>query len=334
MKSPKYPNPYQTASAQGAANQSTAISQQLLNMINQQGPYGSLTYNKSGTNSYYDPMLKKTIHLPQFTQTTKLSPEQQALLAQEQEFDKRSNEIGLQQTGRIGALLSTPFDYNPGEHEKWASGLYENLTGEANQRSSAAMDAKLANMGLMPGSAAYNAEQSRLARDQNYNRNQFRLDSYNTGFNTAQVKRNQPLNEIAALMGGGQIQNPQFGSTPSVGVGGTDIAGLINGQYQSQMANHQNKMGGMFGLGSAALGGWASLSDERAKTNKKEIGALKDGTKLYSYEYKPEVGGQKGLMHIGVMAQQAKRKHPDAVAMGDDGLYRVNYGKIAEELAA
>lgn len=259
MKGPKYPNPYQTAGAQTASNQSTAISQQLLNMVNQKGPYGSITYGQSGTNSYYDPMLKKMVNLPQFTQTTKLSPEQQALLRQQQEFDKKFNTIGLAQTDRIGGLLSKPFSYTPGEHEKWAGGLYDALTGEANQRQSSALDAKLANMGLSPGSAAYNAEQSRLARDQMHNRAQFGLDSYNTGFNTAQVTRNQPLNEVSALMGGGQLQNPQFAPTPSVGMNGVDLAGLQLGQFQHQNNQHQARMGGLFGLGSAALGGWAGM---------------------------------------------------------------------------
>ena len=256
MKSPKYPSPTQTGAAQSASNQSTAISQQLLNMINQQGPYGSMTYKNTGVNSYYDPSLKKMVELPKFTQFTNLSPAQQKLLEQEQLFDKKFNNIALQQTDKIGGLLNKPFEYNPGEHEKWAGGLYDSLTSEANQRNSAAMDTKLANMGLMPGSSAWNAEQSRLSRDQGHNRDQFMLDSYNTGFNTAQVERNQPLNEISALMGGGQIQNPVFQNTPSVGQNGVDMAGLINGKFQNQQANYQAKMGGLFGLG-GALGGWA-----------------------------------------------------------------------------
>lgn len=334
MKAPSPPDPYKTAAAQAGQNQSTAISQQLLNMINQTTPYGSIDYRKTGMNSFMDPATGKMVNLPSYTARTRYSPEQMALLRQQQDFDKKFNAIALQQTGKIGEHLNTPYEYDPTAHTEWASGLYDELTGEENARQGRGMDAKLANMGLAPGSAAYNAEQSRLARDQSNSRNRFLLDSYRTGEQTALTNRNQPINEITALMSGGQVQQPQFQNTPNVGVNGVDLAGLVNSDYQSKLANYQSGMGGLFGLGSAALGMIPLLSDKRAKKNISEVGRLKDGTKLYGYEYKPEVGGVKGLMHIGVMAQEAKKKHPDAVSKGDDGLYRVDYAKIAQELAA
>lgn len=49
MGKPKYPSPpdpYETAAAQGAVNKDTAITQAQLNMVDQQGPFGSLTYER------------------------------------------------------------------------------------------------------------------------------------------------------------------------------------------------------------------------------------------------------------------------------------------------
>ncbi len=43
---PAQPDPVATANAQGAVNKETAITQAELNMIDQQGPYGSLTYER------------------------------------------------------------------------------------------------------------------------------------------------------------------------------------------------------------------------------------------------------------------------------------------------
>lgn len=322
-----------TAAAQTASNQGTAISQQLLNMTNQITPYGNLTYDQTGTRSYYDPSLKRQVTLPSFTATTQLTPEQQALFAQQQQFDSKFNDIALQQTDKIGGILNTPFEYDPTKHGEWATGLYENLNGDRLQAQQSQMEQKLANQGLQPGTAAYDDAMRNLSYSQEKGRNDFQLNSYNQGFQTALTNRNQPLNEITALMSGQQVQQPQFASTPTTGVNGTDVAGLINNNYQQKLSGAQNSNAGLFGLGSTVLGGLLSLSDKRAKQNIKNIGKLNDGTKIYSYEYKPEFGGKKGLMSIGVMAQEAEKKHPDAVMTGDDGYKRVNYTRIAEELA-
>src|SRR6185369_1878677 len=117
MHSPKAPDPYKTAQAQANANLSSSMAGQQLSMVNQQGPYGSLTYDQTGTRQYKDPATGRMTTLPAYTATTSLSPEQQGLLQQEQQFDKMYNDIALQQTGRIGEHLSQPFQYNVGDYE-------------------------------------------------------------------------------------------------------------------------------------------------------------------------------------------------------------------------
>ena len=75
--------------------------------------------------------------------------------------------------------------------------------------------------------------------------------------------RNQPLNEISALMSGSQVAMPNFAPAQGVQLPTVDQAGIMMdnyGQqmqgYQQQMANWNNTMGGIFGLGANVLGGF------------------------------------------------------------------------------
>ena len=51
-QAPVAPDPVKTAEAQGQINQNTATTQQLLNMVDQVTPTGSLTYSQNGSTSY------------------------------------------------------------------------------------------------------------------------------------------------------------------------------------------------------------------------------------------------------------------------------------------
>src|SRR6185503_14814536 len=72
-QAPPVPNPVVTAGAQTAGNINTAVAGSYLNAVNQNTPTGSVTYQPSG-NVTID---GNTV--PQWTQTTTLSPEQQQL---------------------------------------------------------------------------------------------------------------------------------------------------------------------------------------------------------------------------------------------------------------
>jgi len=257
MKAPKAPDAAKTAAAQTASNVDTATAQQILNMTNQVTPDGALNYNQTGTTAYVGAD-GKTYNLPQYTATQSLSPGQQTLYDQNQTAGINMNNIALGQIDRIGGVLSENFDYSPGEHEAWAGDLYGKLNNESDQRNMGLMEQKLANQGLQPGTPAYDDAMRNLTYGQNKARDDFMLGSYNTGINTALTKRNQPLQEVNALMSGSQVSQPNFVNTPSTGVNGTDIAGLKNAQYQNELNSYNAKVGGLFGLGGAALGGWAT----------------------------------------------------------------------------
>jgi hypothetical protein len=72
--------------------------------------------------------------------------------------------------------------------------------------------------------------------------------------------RSQPLQELAAIMGGSQIQLPQFSGYQPVNVAASPTFNAAQAQYQGQLgqANAQNAansqfMQGLFGLGAAGL---------------------------------------------------------------------------------
>jgi len=76
--------------------------------------------------------------------------------------------------------------------------------------------------------------------------------------------RNQPINEISALLSGSQVSKPNFLSTGGATIPTTDVAGLINRNFDQQMAvsNQQsatanNIIGGLFGFaGGLGRGGF------------------------------------------------------------------------------
>jgi hypothetical protein len=255
---PNAPNPSKTAALQQGLNRDTAITQQQMNMVNQFTPYGNLVYSQDGSWSYVDPSTGKTITNPRYTSTQTLSPEQQHLLEQTNQFDAGANDIALAQEAKIADLLGTPFKYDPTEHMAWADQLYGSLNDKNNQQARDALATDLANKGINIGSDAYNSEMARLAEQQAYAKNNFDLNSYTTGQQTALTERNQPINETMALMNGQQLQQPNWVTTPQVGVNGVDIAGLRQANYQSQLGQYQGMMGGLGALGGTVLGGWAS----------------------------------------------------------------------------
>lgn len=91
------------------------------------------------------------------------------------------------------------------------------------------------------------------------------------------------------------------------------VAGL--GQQQSQ------KGSGTSNTSTSGIGGSLNiLSDERAKEDVEEIGRMADGTPLFRWRYKGD-----SEIHVGPMAQDVEKRHPDAVSDdGPGGLKTVN----------
>lgn len=317
-KQPKAPDPAETAAAQGQWNSFTAQQQQAMNMTNQNSPWGSLTYDQTGTQTIIDPN-GKAVQVPRYTANTTLSPQQQAIYDQTQAAELNLANIANEQSGRVGELLNNPFDYSNRDAENWAYDLASSRILPQQQKNEAALRTQLVNSGIRPGTAQWDSEMSRLTNANTDQLNQLALTGRQQGFNEQLAIRNQPLNEVIGLMSGTQIQNPNatFAQTPQSQVAGVDYAGLVQNKFNADTQAYNAKTGALGGLFGAGL---SLFSDERLKTNIHRIGATDAGQPIYSYQY---VWG--GPTQIGVMAQESPA---DAVSMHDSGYLMVDYGKV------
>lgn len=323
VSTPKAPDPVATAQAQAGMNRDTARDQQMLNMNNQVNPWGSVNYNQTGTNSYVDSQ-GKTITLPQFTQTTTLTPQQQAIFDKSQAAQGNLAGIAQDQSAKMRDLLNTPFQFNNSDAEKWAYDLASPRILAQQGQNETDLRSKLINSGIRPGTAAWNIEMTRLTNSNSDQMNQLALTGRQQAFSEALAQRNQPINEITALMSGSQVSNPaqMSGATPQTGVGGVDYTGLVNQKYQSELQQSNASMGGLFGLLSAPFS-MLKFSDERLKEDIERIGETDEGTPLYRYRYKGDPTPQ-----IGVMAQEVAEDQPEAVASHPSGYLMVDYERV------
>lgn len=323
VSTPKAPDPMATAAAQSGMNRDTAVSQQLINMTDQVNPWGTTSYTPNGSTSYVD-STGKTVSIPRYTQTTTFTPEQQKIFDLTQGAQTNLAGLAQDQSGMLQDYLSKPFEFDNQDAADWSYDLASSRILPQQQRNEEALRTRLINQGLRPGSDTYNIEMERQSQANSDQLNQLALTGRSQAFGESMATRNAPINEITALLSGSQVSNPaqMSGPTPQAQVGGVDYSGLVNQQYQSKLANQQAMMGGMFGLagslGSAAI---PFLSDRRLKTDIERVGTLDNGLPVFCYRYKAG-----GPFHIGVMAQDVEKVHPEAVV--DVGGYKaVDYRK-------
>jgi len=163
----------------------------------------------------------------------------------------------------------------------------------------------------------------------------------NNWFNQQQDIRNQPLAEAKAMQDYRTSLLPNF-SLAGQGadqIANTNTAGITQDAYNAQVAaaNAKNAGGGgilggvlgsFAGAGAGALGkaggtalAAAMISDRRLKSNIEHVGKTPGGHNWYEYDIF-------GRRDSGVMAQELLETLPDAVLLGDDGFYRVDYSKV------
>lgn len=275
--SAKAPDPSYVSGQQTQSNLNTAISQARLNNVNQVTPMGSLTYDETGGKLDY-----AGNWVPQFTATTKLSPEQQKLYDTQTRVTQGAYDLADQYTNRIGAATAQPFNYDgiapaPQYNEDYRRQQLDTIMQRAQpqmDRDRAQLEQRLADQGITMQDPAY-----RTAMDQ-YGRtvNDFRLGA-DTQAGTAAAQqygleaqtrdraiaersnlRSQPINEVSALLGTGSVQGPSFVPTNNYQIAPTDVSGNYWNAYQGQVASQQAQQsasnatqGGLFGLGGSAL---------------------------------------------------------------------------------
>lgn len=308
VSTPKAPDPVATANAQGQMNQNTAITQQLINQTDQVNPWGSVAYTQNGNSTYTDSS-GKVITVPKFTQTTTLSPEQQAIFEQGQAAQTNLAEIANQQSATVQDTLAKPFQFDNQDAADWAYDLGQSRIRPQQQQNQRDLETRLTNAGLRPGTAAWDREMGRLSNAVTDQNNQLALTGRSQAFGESLATRNQPLNELSALLSGSQVSNPatMSGPTPQANVAGVDYAGLVQQNYQNKLQASQAGLGGLFGL-AGSLGSAAIMSDIRVKEDIARVGTLDNGLPVYRYRYRSG-----GPVHIGVMAQDVEKTNPLAV---------------------
>lgn len=230
-------------------NRDTAITQAQLNHTNQVTPYGNLTYDQTGTSEFTDSQ-GKVVKTPNYTATTTLSPQQQAILDQTQGANLNLGTIANERSGFLKDYLAQPFDVNAETENK----INELGSARLDPRFAKQMDqqrTQLISSGIRPGTAAYTSAMNDFENTRNDAYNQLALNGRQQAFTEASYERAQPLNEISSLLSGSQVTQPTFQNTPQSSVGGVDYTGLVNNKYQADSQASQAKMGGLFGLLSA-----------------------------------------------------------------------------------
>ncbi len=261
-KAPAPPDPYKTADAQTSTNIGSAIANNQMGMVNQITPDGSLTYSQTGTYKYRDPISGKTYDLPITTATTSLSGINQQIKGQDDQTKLNLAQTGNQQSAFLKDYLGNVWNPDTSAIE---GRLMELGTQRLDPRFAQEEDrlrTRLENQGVTAGSEAWNREMSAFGQNKNDAFNQLMLQGRGQAMGELAAIRNQPLNEISALMGGSQVQTPNFGIFQPQGAATTDVAGLINNNYNqrlgawnTQQQGQQSLLGGLFGLGASAITG-------------------------------------------------------------------------------
>lgn len=305
--------------------------------------------------------------LPQWTSQVNLSPESQAIFDSYMRQQQQLGGLSESALNQVGQAYASPYNYDSlqsvygaddldAARSRTEEAIYSRLNTQF-QQDEEALRTRLINQGIGQGSQAYQREMDAFNQMKNDARMQAvlaggtesdralaqSLSLRQQGIGEIDKLRAQPLNEYLAMSGQQQLAMPQFQQYNYAGAGTPDYQGLVGQQYQSQLANYNanqassnNMMGGLFGLGGQALGGFLGspagsaavagmFSDARLKDNIEHVGE-ENGFPVYTFNYK---GDDKRF--IGVMAQDVEQIMPEAVGERD-GYKTVNYDMIGVEM--
>lgn len=225
------------------------------------------------------------------------------------------------------------------------------------------LSAQLANQGLTPGSEAYNNAMLNFGNQKQQAYSNAQNQAIMTGSQIgAQNWQNQlagvnaqgsllqgqlgalgtDMNSINARAGlfGQQLGGlstiasmvPGYSGTAQSAAQPANIGQNIYSNYQGQLDNYNARAasgnsftGGLFGLGSAGILGYA-MSDRRLKTAVLRIGRWANGLGVYTYRYLWE---KPGTRHIGFMADEVQARNAGAVKRHECGFDMVHYPTAA-----
>ena len=315
QSAPATPDYAGAAQATAAGNLEAAKYATTANRSTQVTPYGTLSWKKGATDN--DP----------WTQTIELNDTGNKLL----DASNRSSLglAGLQDaaTSRVASEQAKPFDY--GSVQDVQDAAYKGYTSRLDpqwKQAQQAIDAKLANQGIVQGSEAYDNAMRSFNQGKNdayQQANTAAIGTQGQTYQLASALRNQPLNELNALRMGSQVTNPTFNNYAQQGqTAGADLLGATQAGYNADLAGVNANNAGIsnFTNGLFSLGGAALFSDRRLKSNIEHLAKI-GKYDWYSYT-------KFGKPEIGVMAQEVAEITPSAVHVHPSGFLMVDYGAL------
>lgn len=325
----------EAANVQGRYNVTSSLIEQLLNSQNQVTPWGSLTYSKTGYETFTLPD-GTTVQIPKTTATTSLDPIAQQAFDQERQFDINSNQLAIDQINRVSDRLKDPFTIDEAKLTDRINRMIDPRLDKREARDTSTLDAKLAAQGIKVGSDAYKDATGDLRQSFSDARGEEARQARSVALNEMLTERNQPLSELQALFGYSAVQQPSFQALSKTNVNAPDYLGAVGGANRDAMqagmagnaaitkAKNADKAGiqSLISTGASMLFGLPS--DERLKVVRERLGTTPGGLPVYAYNYK---GDDK--LYAGVLAQDVKELVPEAYMIDPEtGFGMVDYSKL------
>lgn len=259
--------------------------------------------------NYLDPNIQNVVNATQAQFNNQNAQQQQGLTSNAiSQGALGGNRVGVAQGVLAGQqqLAQAPVIAN-----LYSQGYQQALNAaQADQQRQAAAAYSLGNLGVAGQNAALSGAQAQFGAGTAQQQTQQAQDTANYG--QFMQQQGYPYEQLQWLANLGTGVGSALGSTSS----GTSTTTQPKANSTAQW----------LGLGVSALG---LLSDERAKEDIEEVGALHDGQKIYRYRIKGDP-----RWHIGLMAGEVERHHPEAVNHGVAGGYDTVDYKAATDDAA
>lgn len=270
-----------------SAAQQTSASDLAANRLNQVNPYGSLTYQQTGTDQYGNPTYTQTqtvnpqlqaainanlgqlgqaFNAPQFQGQDMASQGYYGSRLNQQQYDPSTMVNTEFDRSQLGASSLPSYGINPGQ--TYSEAIMQRLQPSL-ERQTQQLDVQLANRGIMPGSEAYKTAKLLQAQQQNDALTSAIVGGMQTGLQANQQQFAQNFGVSQADLAARQAMNQQAMAANSLA-------------YQQQLANQ--------GLGMQAQGQGFNQALAQSMLPYQQATALK-GLAAPSFASYPTVGG-------------------------------------------
>lgn len=251
--------PKETSAAQTGSSVSTSIANAFLQNMNEVTPDGTKTFDMTGMYKFTDPYTGQTYKVPRFTVTQTLSDAQQAVKDQNDRAGLNLATLGADLSGTLGEQLTGNFSLGNEETEARLFDLGRKRLDPLMAQRNEDLRSRLANQGIKAGSAAYDREMQNFGQQENDAYNELLLRGRGQASQELLTEDNQRINQISALLSGGQVSAPNFMTGANVnGIPITDNASIITNadnqrlnawmQSQAALGSAIGGLGGLFAL--------------------------------------------------------------------------------------